>query len=137
MSVARDEPYARGPSVGRSHSRRYERYEEQRRRIDQQETPQPNAERDFEPEYSRDHSADPGPQDDYPVPVRGGPREYVPLQDRAQPYSPPRRRCVGPTDDPRSAPPVYVDEFGQPLQEYEIIRVPRDYRSARGMGGGK
>jgi hypothetical protein len=107
MSVARDEPYGRGPSMSRSQSRRYE---EQRRRIDQQETPQPNAEPDYEPAYSREHSVgDASPEDRfYP---RQMPREYVSVQDRL-PFSPPRYRY----DEPRGAPQVYIDEYG-----YEVI----------------
>jgi hypothetical protein len=107
MSVAREEPYGRGPSMSRSQSRRYE---EQRRRIDQQETPQPNAEPDYEPAYSREHSVgDASPEDRfYP---RQMPREYVSVQDRL-PFSPPRYRY----DEPRGAPQVYIDEYG-----YEVI----------------
>ena len=133
MSVARDEPYPRGASMSRSQSRRYERYEQQRRRIDQQETPQPNADRDYDPAYSRDQSVDQGPPDDpYYQQIRPAPREYVPIQDRLHPYSPSRVRYTGPPEEARGPPPVYVDEYGQPLHEYEIIRVPRDHRPARG-----
>ncbi|KAH7123712.1 hypothetical protein B0J11DRAFT_529690 [Dendryphion nanum] len=134
MSVAHEEPSSRGPSVGRSQSRRYERYEEQRRRIDQQETPQPNLERDYDPAYSRDQSVDHGlPDDLYQAPIRRAQREYVPVQDRLQPYSPhsPPRRMYA-SDDVRGPPPVYVDEYGHPIQEYEIIRVPRESRPVRG-----
>jgi hypothetical protein len=116
MSVARDDPYGRGSSMSRSQSRRYE---EQRRRIDQQETPQPNAESDYEPTYSREQSVDQPMQDDgfYP-PARRHPRNYVSVQDRLHPYahSPPRYRY----DEPRGPQHVYVDEYG-----YEVIRVPR------------
>ncbi|KAF2874754.1 hypothetical protein BDV95DRAFT_514579 [Massariosphaeria phaeospora] len=133
MSVARDDPYGRSSSVNRSHSKRYERYEEQRRRIDQQETPQPNTERDHEPPYSRDQSVDQGPVDDaYYPPARRVPREYVPVQDRLHPYSPPHVRYTGPLEDTYGPPPVYVDEYGRPVDNYEIIRVPRDHRQARG-----
>lgn len=130
MSVARDEPYSRGASMSRSQSKRYERYEEQRRRIDQQETPQPNADRDYEMAYSRDHSVDQGPPDEAPYQVRQAPREYVSVQDRLHAYSPPRYRYAPYAEDSRP-PPVYVDEYGQ-LRQYEIIRVPRDPRPARG-----
>ncbi|EDU50997.1 conserved hypothetical protein [Pyrenophora tritici-repentis Pt-1C-BFP] len=121
MSVARDDPYGRGSSMSRSQSRRYE---EQRRRIDQQETPQPNAEPDYEPDYSREHSADHSVQDDsFFPPPRRQPRGYVSVQDRLHPhtraYSPPRYRY----DEPRG--PHYVDEYGHPIHEYEVIRVPR------------
>jgi hypothetical protein len=116
MSVARDDPYGRGSSMSRSQSRRYE---EQRRRIDQQETPQPNAEPEYEPAYSREHSVDQPMQDDgFYQPSRRHPRNYVSVQDRLHPYahSPPRYRY----DEPRGPQPVYVDEYG-----YEVIRVPR------------
>jgi hypothetical protein len=114
MSVARDDPYGRGSSMSRSQSRRYE---EQRRRIDQQETPQPNAEPDYEPDYSREPSLDQHMQDDgfYP-PARRHPRGYVSVQDRFQShaYSPPRYRY----DEPRGPQHYYVDEYG-----YPVIRV--------------
>ncbi|KAF2648339.1 hypothetical protein K491DRAFT_642688 [Lophiostoma macrostomum CBS 122681] len=130
-SVAREEPFARGSSMSRSQSKRYERYEEQRRRIDQQETPQPPGDRDQDPPFSRDHSVEQGPPDDpYPPPLSAAPREYVPLQDRLHPYPPSRYRYGGAPEDARGS-PVYLDEYGQPLQEYEVIRVPRDYRQAR------
>jgi hypothetical protein len=119
MSVARDEPYGRGPSMSRSQSRRYE---EQRRRIDQQETPQPNAEPEYEPAYSREHSLDQvSPEDRYYA--RQMPREYVSVQDRLHPYSPPRFRY----DEPRGPPPVYVDEYG-----YPVMRMRGDPRHSRG-----
>jgi hypothetical protein len=118
MSVARDDPYGRNSSMSRSQSRRYE---EQRRRIDQQETPQPNAEPDYEPTYSREQSVDQPMQDDgFYQPARRHPRNYVSVQDRLHPYahahSPPRYRY----DEPRGPQHVYVDEYG-----YEVIRVPR------------
>jgi hypothetical protein len=120
MSVARDEPYGRGggPNMSRSQSRRYE---EQRRRIDQQETPQPNAELEYEPAYSRDHSVDQVSPEDHFYPHQT-PREYVSVQDRLHPYSPPRFRY----DEPRGPPPVYVDEYG-----YEVVRVRGDPRHSR------
>ncbi|KAF2636601.1 hypothetical protein P280DRAFT_521902 [Massarina eburnea CBS 473.64] len=130
MSVARDEPYSRGASISRSQSKRYE---EQRRRIDQQETPQPNAEP--EPPFSRDHSVERAPADNAPPHSSriAGPREYISVQDRLHPYSsPPRYRYADyPPEDTRGAPgpaPVYVDEFGQRVHEYEIIRLPRESR---------
>lgn len=127
MSVARDEPYGRGPSMSRSQSRRYE---EQRRRIDQQETPQPNADRDYEPAYSRDASIDQtSPEDGYYPHSRQQQREYVSVQDRLYPHSPPPRYRY---NDTRASQPVYVDQWGQPMHEYEIIRVPRDARQSRG-----
>ncbi|KAJ4372117.1 hypothetical protein N0V83_003890 [Neocucurbitaria cava] len=126
MSVARDDPYGRASSMSRSQSRRYE---EQRRRIDQQETPQPTTDRDYEPAYSRDPSIDqPSPEDGFYPQARQQPREYVSVQDRLHPYSPPRYRY----DEPRGPQPVYVDEYGQPLHEYEIIRVRGDHRQPRG-----
>lgn len=126
MSVARDDPYGRASSMSRSQSRRYE---EQRRRIDQQETPQPTTDREYEPAYSRDPSIDqPSPEDSFYPQVRQQPREYVSVQDRLHPYSPPRYRY----DEPRGPQPVYVDEYGQPLHEYEIIRVRGDHRQPRG-----
>ncbi|KAF2463021.1 uncharacterized protein BDR25DRAFT_347501 [Lindgomyces ingoldianus] len=133
MSVAREEPYIRGASMHRSQSRRYERYEETRRRLDQQETPHPNADRDYDPAYSRDQSVDQGPPDEhYYPPVRHAPAEYVPVQERLHPYSPTRYRFAGPPEESRGPPPVYVDEYCQPVHEYGYIRVPRDPRSARG-----
>jgi hypothetical protein len=131
MSVAREEPYARGASIGRAQNRRYDRYEETRRRIDQQEIPQPKAERDYDAAYSRDQSVDQGPPDDhYYPPVARPAREYIPIQDRLHP-SPSRIRYSGPSDEGRGPPPVYVDEFGQPMHEYEYVRVPRDHGPAR------
>ncbi|KAI4953736.1 hypothetical protein J4E91_002584 [Alternaria rosae] len=127
MSVAREDPYGRGSSMSRSQSRRYE---EQKRRIDQQETPQPNAEPDYEPAYSREHSIDQSVQDDgfYP-PARRHPRGYVSVQDRLHPhahaYSPPRYRY---DESPRGPQPVYVDEYGHPMHDYEVIRVRGDTR---------
>jgi hypothetical protein len=123
--VARDDPYGRGSSISRSQSKRYE---EQRRRIDQQETPQPGTDRDYEHEYSRDHSVDhPAPEEtSYP---RSIPREYVSVQDRLHPYSsPPRYRY----DEPRGPPPVYVDGYGHSVHEYEVVRVRGDPRHSRG-----
>jgi hypothetical protein len=116
--AARDEPYGRGvgPNMSRSQSRRYE---EQRRRIDQQETPQPHAEPEYEPAYSRDHSIDQAPLDEHFYP-RQTARGYVSVQDRLEPYSPPRYRY----EEPRA--PVYLDEYG-----YEVVRVPRDPRLSR------
>ncbi|KAJ4296206.1 hypothetical protein N0V90_006251 [Kalmusia sp. IMI 367209] len=123
--VPRDEPYSRGASMSRSQSKRYE---EQRRRIDQQETPQPNADTDLT--YSRDHSVEQGPIDDPPYHPRRPPQEYVSVQDRLQPYSSPRYRYASYTEEARG-PPVYVDKYGQPLDEYEFIPVPRDSRPPR------
>lgn len=119
MSVAREEPYGRGPSMSRSQSRRYE---EQRRRIDQQETPQPNAEFEYEPAYSRDVSVDHATPDErfYPRPAA---RDYVSVQDRLYPYSPPRDRFY----EPRGPQPVYVDEYG-----HEVVRIRSDSRHSRG-----
>jgi hypothetical protein len=133
MSAAREEPYARGPSMGRGQSKRYERYEQQRRRIDQQETPAPRAGPEYAPApaFSRDPSVD-YPEDPYQAGPRALPAEYVPIQDRAYPYSPPRYRYAGSPEGPRGPPPVYVDEYGQPVHEYEIIRVPREPGPARG-----
>ncbi|KAF1949485.1 hypothetical protein CC80DRAFT_484454 [Byssothecium circinans] len=126
MSVARDEPYSRGASISRAQSKRYE---EQRRRIDQQETPQPNVDQD--PTYSRDHSVERGPTEDAP-PGRVAPREYVSVQDRYQPRSPPRYRYADYPEDPRAHAPVYYNEHGHRIHEYEIIRVPRDPYPPRG-----
>jgi hypothetical protein len=125
MGVARDDHYGRGSSISRSQSKRYE---EQRRRIDQQETPQPTTDRDYEPAYSGDHSVDhPAPEETfYSHPA---PREYVSVQDRLHPYSsPPRYRY----DEPHGPPPVYVDEYGHPVHEYEVVRVRGDPRHSRG-----
>ncbi|KAH7086947.1 hypothetical protein FB567DRAFT_526606 [Paraphoma chrysanthemicola] len=119
MSVAREEPYGRGPSMSRSQSRRYE---EQRRRIDQQETPQPNAEYDYEPAYSRDASVDHASPEERIYP-RAAAREYVSVQDRLYPYSPPRERYY----EPRSSQPVYYDEYG-----HEVVRLRGEPRHSRG-----
>ena len=122
MSVAREEPYSRGASMSRSQSKRYE---QQRRRIDQQETPKPSADQD--PAYSRDHSVEHAPADEAAYLARQAAREYVSVQDRLHPaYSPPRYRYDGHTEEPRGHASVYVDEYGRPVEEYEIIRVPRD-----------
>lgn len=133
MSVARDDPYARGASMSRSQSRRYERYEEQRRRIDQQETPQSIiADREYDAAYSRDHSVDRShPEDPFYRSTRPAPREFVPAHERPQPYPPARIRYAGAQEDVRGPPPVYVDEYGQPVHEYEIIRVRGDPRPPR------
>jgi hypothetical protein len=126
MSVAREtreDPY-RASSISRSQSRRYE---EQRRRIDQQETPQPGMDARYEGNpRSRDHSVD-QPDDVYPP----GPhaRDYVSIQDRSYHFSPPRY-----LNEPRGAGPVYVDEYGQPVHEYEIVRVRGDTRPQRQYG---
>ncbi len=125
MSVARDDPYGRGSSMSRSQSRRYE---EQRRRLDQQETTRTRMDHEYRPVYSRDTSVDHhSPEDDIYQHPRLPPRDYVSVQDRLHPYSPPRYRY----DEPRGPQPVYVDEYGQPLQEYEIIRVRGDTRQPR------
>jgi len=112
MSVARDEPYGRGPNMSRSQSRRYE---EQRRQIVQQETPQPGAEPDIGPAFSRDQSAD---QEDRYYPHPRVPREYVSIQDRLHPhpYSPPPRYRYEESRPHHQ--PVYLDEYG-----YEVVRV--------------
>lgn len=128
LGAARDEPYIRGASMSRSQSKRYE---EQRRRIDQQETPQPGAEQD--PTYSRDQSLDRGVAEEPHQPRRPA-QDYVSVQDRLHPYSPPRYRYSENRylDESRSGrPPMYVDEYGQPLDEYEIIQVPREHRPLR------
>ncbi|KAF1996816.1 hypothetical protein P154DRAFT_579453 [Amniculicola lignicola CBS 123094] len=137
MSLAREEPYARGATMHRSQSKRLQRYEDQRRRIDQQETPQPTADRDrdrdrdYDPAYSRDQSVEHGPPDEAYFPPAGR-REYIPIQDRPQEYLPTRVRYAGPPDDARGPPPIYVDEYGRPIEDYEYIRVPREARPARG-----
>ncbi|KAF2681890.1 hypothetical protein K458DRAFT_391402 [Lentithecium fluviatile CBS 122367] len=121
MSIAREEPYSRAASMSRSQSKRYE---QQRRRIDQQETPQPIP--DQEMAYSRDHSVEHTAVDEAAYQAPQLPREYVSVQDRLHPYSPPRYRYSGYAEEPRGPAPVYVDKYGRPLEEYEIIRVPRD-----------
>lgn len=89
MSVAaREDPYGRAPSITRSQR---SRYEEQRRRIDEAETPQPTTERDraYEPAYSRDHSIDHvSPEETFYPNSRPPPRGYVSVQDRAHHFSP-------------------------------------------------
>ncbi|KAF2270419.1 hypothetical protein CC78DRAFT_573700 [Lojkania enalia] len=129
MSITRDDPYARGASMSRSQSRRYERYEQQRRRLDKQDIPQPSADRDYDPPYSRDQSVDQAhPEDPYHHQIRHVPRErdYVPVHEGHQVYPPSRVRYARP-EDPRATPPVYIDEYG-----YEIIRMPREHRQPRG-----
>jgi hypothetical protein len=122
MSVAREEPYSRGPSMSRSQSKRYE---QQRRRIDQQETPQPNAEQD--PPLSRDPSVERGAAEEAAYASRQAAREYVSVQDRLYPsHSPPRYRYSAYAEDHRGPEPVYVDQYGRPLEDYEYIRVPRE-----------
>jgi hypothetical protein len=118
MSAAREEPYGRGPSMSRSQSRRYE---DTRRRIDQQETPQPTAETDYDPVYSREQSVEQTSPEDRLYARQQ--REYVSVQDRLHPHalSPPRYRY----DEPR--PPVYIDEYG-----YEVVRVRGEPRHPRG-----
>lgn len=124
MSVARDDPYGRASSMSRSQSRRYE---EQRRRIDQQETPQPNADRDYEPAYSRDHSVEhTSPEDSFYHRPNG--REYVSVQDRLHAYSPPRYHY----NEARGPPSMYVDEYGNPVHEYEVVRIRGEPRHPRG-----
>ncbi|KAL6703046.1 hypothetical protein ACN47E_010253 [Coniothyrium glycines] len=115
MSAAREEN-GRGSSMSRAQSRRYE---EQRRQINQQDTPQPSAEHDYDPAYSREPTIEhPGPDEAMHSQVRRPQREYVSHQDRYHPYSPPCFRY----DEPRG-PPVYVDEYGHPVREYEVVRV--------------
>ncbi|CAI6332198.1 unnamed protein product [Periconia digitata] len=127
MSVARDEPYSRGASISRSQSKRYE---EQRRRIDEQETPQPTADR--EQPYSRDHSVERAPTDDNTFHGRPVPREYVSVQDRPYPLPSPRYRYSRYSEESRGPAPVFVDDHGYPFQEYEIVRIPREPQPARG-----
>ncbi|KAF1975680.1 hypothetical protein BU23DRAFT_502933 [Bimuria novae-zelandiae CBS 107.79] len=121
MGASREEPYSRGASMSRSQSKRYE---EQRRRIDQQETPQPGAEQD--PTYSRDQSVERAPADETPYQSQRGPQEYVSVQDRSHPYSPRYRYA----DEHHGPPRVYVEEYGHPLDEYEVVHVPRGARRA-------
>lgn len=122
MSVAREEPYSRAASMSRSQSKRYE---QQRRRIDQQETPQPGG--DQEPGCSRDHSVERPIADEAAYSARQTAPEYVSVQDRLHPsYSPPRYRYSGYHEESRGPAPVYVDEYGRPVEDYEIIRVPRE-----------
>ncbi|KAJ4345440.1 uncharacterized protein N0V89_011570 [Didymosphaeria variabile] len=129
LGAARDEPYARASSMSRSQSKRYE---EQRRRIDQQETPQPGAEQDST--YSRDQSVERAAAEDPAHQPRRPPQDYVSVQDRLHPHSPSRYRYADSryADEPRGGrQPMYVDEYGRPLDEYEVIQVPRDPRPPR------
>jgi hypothetical protein len=129
MTVARDEPpYSRSNS--RTQSRRYSRYEEQRRRLDQEETPQPNQEMEYERGYSPDRNMDRGHLERSYRPARPGLREYVPIgEDPQVPYPPVRYRfTAGPALDP---PPEYVDQYGRPVHEYELVPVHRDTRTPR------
>jgi len=128
MSAAREEPYARGNSITRSHSRyerRYDRYDEQRRRLDQ-ETPQPSADPEPERHYSRDHSVDQGyPEDPYYHQIRHSRREYIPIDDPAPPI---RYRYTG---DPADAPPpTFVEDYDEP-HTYQYVRVHREPREVR------
>lgn len=127
LSVAREEPYTRGASMSRSQSKRYE---EQRRRIDQQEAPR--AKRDSDAPRSRDQSVEQGPPDEAPHQSRRPGQEYISVQDRYQPYMSPRYHYGSYAEEPRGPPPVYVDKYGQPIDEYEVIQVPRDSRASRG-----
>ncbi|KAL5114724.1 hypothetical protein ACEQ8H_007393 [Pleosporales sp. CAS-2024a] len=120
MSVARDEPYRRVPSMSRSQSRRYD----EQRRIFDQEAAQLNAEPDYGAAYPRDHSVDKPSSEDRFYP-RQNPREYVSVQDRVHHFSPPRFRY----DEPRGPPPVYIDEYG-----YEVV-MRRDARHTRDQYG--
>lgn len=127
MSAAREEPYARGNSITRSHSRyerRYDRYDEQRRRLDQ-ETPQPSADPEPERHYSRDHSVDQGyPEDPYHHQIRHSRREYIPIDD---PVPPIRYRYTG---DQADAPPsTFVEDYDEP--HYQYVRVHREPREVR------
>ncbi|KAI8940445.1 hypothetical protein NX059_004131 [Plenodomus lindquistii] len=124
MDVAQRED--RGSSMSRSQSRRYE---EQRRRIDQQETPQPGAVPEYEPAYSRDTSVDhPSPEHSFHQPARRAPASYVSVQDRYHQASPPRFRY-----EERRPQTVYVDEYGHPIHhDYEYVRVRPDHRQAHG-----
>jgi len=116
----------RGSSMSRSQSRRYE---EQRRRIDQQETPQPGAIPEYEMTYSRDASIEQiSPETGFYQPVRRAPRQYVSIQDRSHQYSPPRYHY----DDYHGPHTVYVDQYGHPVHDYEVVRVRADHRPARG-----
>lgn len=129
LGAAREEPYTRGFSMSRSQSKRYE---EQRRRIDQQETPQPGAEQ--ESTYSRDQSIERGVAEEAPLQPRRPPQDYVSVQDRLHHYSPPRMRYANNDymKEPHGGrPPMYVDEYGRPLDEYEVIQVPREPRPMR------
>lgn len=129
LGAAREEPYARGSSMSRSQSKRYE---EQRRRINQQETPQPGAEQDAT--YSRDQSVERGAAEEPLVQTRRPQQDYVSVQDRLHPYSPPRYRYADSryTEEPHGGrPPMYVDEYGRALDDYEVIQMPRDPRPPR------
>lgn len=125
MSVAaRDEHFGRAPSITRSQR---SRYEEQRRRIDEAETPQPTTEGDrtYERTYSRDRSVEHAAPDDHFYPsARPAPREYVSVQDRAHHFSPPRYHHYEERRGP--PPPMYYPE-----PEYEYVRVRSEYRQPR------
>lgn len=124
MNVAARED--RGSSISRSQSRRYE---EQRRRIDQQETPQPSAMQEYKPAYSRDVSIEQiSPETGFYQTAHRPPRQYVSVQDRSHQYSPPRYRY----EDYRGPQTVYVDQYGHPIHDYEVVRVRADHRPARG-----
>ena len=128
MGAPREEVFSRGASISRSQSKRYE---EQRRRIDQQETPQPGAEQDAT--FSRDQSIERGPPEESSYRSRRPPQEYVSVQDRLHPYSPPRYRYADSRYDevPRGVPPPrYIDEYRRPSDDYEYIQVQREPRRA-------
>lgn len=125
MNVAARED--RGSSMSRSQSRRYE---EQRRRIDQQETPQPGTIPEHESIYSRNVSVEhPSPETGFYQPARRAPREYVSVQDRSHQYSPPRFRYEDYHGSPHT---VYLDQYGHPVHDYEVVRVRADHRQTHG-----
>jgi len=129
MSAAREEPYARGHSITRSHSRyerRYERYDEQRRRLDQQEggTPQPGELRERERDRSVDippYAADERERDPYYSQLRHASREYVPVDDHRPP---PARFTSRFAAEPAEPSPQFVDEFNEPV----YVRVREAYQ---------
>jgi hypothetical protein len=136
MSAAREDPYARGNGIQRSHSRyerRYERYEEQRRRLDQEgKTPAPATGEDRERERDRERSRvsvdeHSGYADDpYYHQLRHSSREYVAVGDNRRASGPPPTRYVSrfATESADAPPPQYVDEFGEPVQ---YVRVREAY----------
>ncbi|KAF2200406.1 hypothetical protein GQ43DRAFT_418066 [Delitschia confertaspora ATCC 74209] len=118
MSVSRDEPPS-SRSLSRTQHRRYSRYEEQRRRLDQAETPQPNLETDYDRVYSRDQSLDRGhPGDRYYNQALDVSHEYRPIDADPRPIR--DRYGAGLSMEPA---PIFVNEYGQRVQGYEVIRI--------------
>ncbi|KAF2278220.1 uncharacterized protein EI97DRAFT_431486 [Westerdykella ornata] len=130
MKVVRDDPYGRGSHGGRSQNKRYERYEEQQRRFEQEEIPSGHdrtADRHPEnPTVRRMYPAEP-----YTAPLRRLSREHLPHDNRTPPPPPPRHPYTRSPEHHGGPSPVYYDQYGRPLYEYEIVHVADDSRLRR------